>query len=724
MPRAFARMICAAGLVGGCLLWLPLAALAEPALEYLDSAQWTFNQDCAVRNDTICTTLPYGLQVWDAVDPAAPVLLSDMYFHGERGLSIDWIDDLLAITTQSGLLKLVDISDPTAPALLNEISGFGAYSDVVFQKRGEQRLAFVVGSAGLKSLDLSNPALPVTLDNLALAGSASSVCLKGDSLAVLARAFGLHMVDAADPGNLSLLGSAPMSNGTLYNTYADGTLAAVAARNDGFYLFDISNPAAPSQLANVIPNHGTGNLTVQDVVIVDTLLYVSTNQSGILVYDLSIPASPVLLGFDPTAYYSTVDMAYANGRVYMTHWGFVMDGVHTIDVSDPAHPASLGHTQAWDFTRFADSQDGLIYTAMGHTGSFVHSFDPGTGFHYRGGFFVLNSWGLDAVGDLVYIASTAEGLVIADWSDPEGATEVGRLNVGTCRAVEVGGGVAYLAVYQGGLFTVDVSDPGIPVLLDECGSALETVALCVRGSLVATADRNGGANFWDVSDPTQITLLANFPTTDKVLDVEILGDIAYVCASANGLYVLDISAPTQPQVIDTVAGYAKACQAEAGFLHLATGAGVTTYDISDPAHPLAMATYDSTGDPQAIVVAARTLFVSDYSGLLALYYNDPTPVDEPPSWAGMASVVNYPNPFNPQTTIHFTQPVAGFCQLEIIDVTGRLIATLDEGYHDAGAYSLTWLARDEQGRDLPSGIYFARLMGGNAQAVGKLLLLR
>jgi hypothetical protein len=80
---------------------------------------------------------------------------------------------------------------------------------------------------------------------------------------------------------------------------------------------------------------------------------------------------------------------------------------------------------------------------------------------------------------------------------------------------------------------------------------------------------------------------------------------------------------------------------------------------------------------------------------------------------------NYPNPFNPTTTIQFAIPQPGSVTLTIFDVLGREIASLADGFRNAGIYSVTWNATN-----VASGIYFYRLNAGTFTATKKLILLR
>ncbi|MCC7262644.1 MAG: T9SS type A sorting domain-containing protein [Candidatus Latescibacteria bacterium] len=85
---------------------------------------------------------------------------------------------------------------------------------------------------------------------------------------------------------------------------------------------------------------------------------------------------------------------------------------------------------------------------------------------------------------------------------------------------------------------------------------------------------------------------------------------------------------------------------------------------------------------------------------------------------------NYPNPFNPSTTIRFSLPRAGEAELCIYNLMGQRVATLMYGVQEAGPHVLQWNGRDEQGRELASGVYFYRLQAGGRVETRKLLLLR
>ena len=85
---------------------------------------------------------------------------------------------------------------------------------------------------------------------------------------------------------------------------------------------------------------------------------------------------------------------------------------------------------------------------------------------------------------------------------------------------------------------------------------------------------------------------------------------------------------------------------------------------------------------------------------------------------------NYPNPFNPTTTINYTIPKGGNVRLEIYNSLGEIVNILQDSYQDAGNHSITWTGKDSNGNSLSSGIYFYRLISNDFVQVKKMTFLK
>ena len=104
----------------------------------------------------------------------------------------------------------------------------------------------------------------------------------------------------------------------------------------------------------------------------------------------------------------------------------------------------------------------------------------------------------------------------------------------------------------------------------------------------------------------------------------------------------------------------------------------------------------------------------------------PVAVAEPElSASGKLQIWNYPNPFNPVTTIVYQVPHPGPVTLRIYDVSGRAVCNLLDGTTvDEGQHSVLWDGTDGAGRPVESGIYFGRLQVGSEEEFRRLVLIK
>ncbi|MHB9028902.1 MAG: FlgD immunoglobulin-like domain containing protein [Candidatus Latescibacterota bacterium] len=96
--------------------------------------------------------------------------------------------------------------------------------------------------------------------------------------------------------------------------------------------------------------------------------------------------------------------------------------------------------------------------------------------------------------------------------------------------------------------------------------------------------------------------------------------------------------------------------------------------------------------------------------------------DESPT--SFAITGNYPNPFNPSTTISFSLGAPEKVTLTVYDITGRKVRELISGPMSAGAHSVVWDGKDERGKAVSSGVYLSRLEAGGKAETRRMLLIR
>ncbi|MCK5738143.1 T9SS type A sorting domain-containing protein, partial [bacterium] len=105
----------------------------------------------------------------------------------------------------------------------------------------------------------------------------------------------------------------------------------------------------------------------------------------------------------------------------------------------------------------------------------------------------------------------------------------------------------------------------------------------------------------------------------------------------------------------------------------------------------------------------------------AVSYAGDTAVNDSPVVAPLSFQLfnNYPNPFNPATSIKFAIPSAEFVSVKVFNVNGQEVATLVNGELTAGYHSFTWDASN-----VSSGVYLYQIIAGEYSATHKMLLTK
>ncbi|NIP44541.1 MAG: T9SS type A sorting domain-containing protein [candidate division Zixibacteria bacterium] len=85
---------------------------------------------------------------------------------------------------------------------------------------------------------------------------------------------------------------------------------------------------------------------------------------------------------------------------------------------------------------------------------------------------------------------------------------------------------------------------------------------------------------------------------------------------------------------------------------------------------------------------------------------------------------NYPNPFNPTTSIQFDLPRQSHVTIEIFNLLGQKVARLTDEEYPAGSHKVIWNGMSSNGQSVSSGIYFYRMEAGEFIETKKMLLLK
>jgi hypothetical protein len=148
---------------------------------------------------------------------------------------------------------------------------------------------------------------------------------------------------------------------------------------------------------------------------------------------------------------------------------------------------------------------------------------------------------------------------------------------------------------------------------------------------------------------------------------------------------------------------------------------VTPFTTTNPGHNLSFVYNDwSNGKPRV-----AHLYPEVEGNPIALTgASKPGPNEEPNVPTHYSLDQNFPNPFNPSTTLPYSLKEGAHVTISIYNVLGQNVKTLVNEYQDAGHYTKVWDGHDDSGSEVASGIYFYRIKAGDFSDIKKMVLMK
>lgn len=88
------------------------------------------------------------------------------------------------------------------------------------------------------------------------------------------------------------------------------------------------------------------------------------------------------------------------------------------------------------------------------------------------------------------------------------------------------------------------------------------------------------------------------------------------------------------------------------------------------------------------------------------------------------TINNYPNPFNPETSISYSIPVDGKVVVTVYNLKGQKVKQLLNENMVAGRHSIVWNGKNSHGKSVSSGLYFVKIEHSNINRVHKMMLMK
>jgi hypothetical protein len=494
-------------------------------------------QSMALEGTTAYIGFGPRLFVVDVSDPSEPRLLGRSDILPNMASGIDVVNGLAYLAAGWAGLVVLDVSDPAAMLVVSEGPNYPSDQPAYAQSvTVDGDTAFVVdhnrfdGQTTLLLFDVSDPAEVSFLESHALPTSVSVQLT--EELIVVTSASQLQLRDAANPA--SIMSETPLVAGN-YNSQAvvqdDIIIVAECCDQSGSKIerLDVSDPYHPAAAG---PPQTLSGFNPADHAAAEGGLLVTASTFGefgfcgstVNLIDIAGESAQVLATFDPEN--CLKELILDGDRLYLTGGS----GLQIYDLGNPANPDLLGqfrHPDGFHTVEGLARRNGLTY--------------------------VLNSEG------------RGSDLTTLDLSEQPPDLVIGQQRVGQEALLDpfISGDALIIPVWQGSLYTLDISEPAAPQLLhrpvegEPTSADFFNVAIGQGVLYIPVVDDAliGGIGVFDLGDPANPVLAGTVETGDSmILSLALSGDTLYVLSQDEESHVTlyDVSQPLAPEHLATL----------------------------------------------------------------------------------------------------------------------------------------------------------------------------
>lgn len=260
-----------------------------------------------------------------------------------------------------------------------------------------------------------------------------------------------------------------------------------------------------------------------------------------------------------------------------------------------------------------------------------------------------------------------------------------------------------------------VQDHTGAILIDDYNGVITTTYAVADGITGITGTLNryttGMLQFWPSMNSAPATSTGNVIPTPTVTLADINSNIEFYQAKLVHIDAVHFNSPTG---------------------NFANG---TSYDLSDATGTLLFRTQfydvDYIGTPMPVGNFNLRAIVQQYNDLNQITarfqadFNPPVANDDEVGVPAATRLIgNYPNPFNPSTTISFEQTKAAPAQITVYNLKGQAVKHFELGNADKGLNKVTWNGTDDSGQPVSNGVYYFRLKSGSYTSTKKMVLMK
>jgi len=578
------------------------------------------------------------------------------------------------IGTEDGKVMSYNLNDPTTPDLRSTVERLSSVRRIVIR----DTIAFVATLNGLVTLDLGNLAEINFISRWNLRGHHTDLALNGNCAYMIETPDTLNIFNIAAPEQMNRVWQMKLEHPASRLVVQGRYIYLGSEVSQGFNVLDVWDIDTPDTVQFINSGWGASALTISDG-------RLWTTEKGLTGYSLVEPQLPVQVGH--IGYNANiVDLKIVGGNLYaLGDAGEVIEA----DVSNRATPTA---------------RNGLSYSA--ERWGTRPDFQPISAFYGL----VCGEKEITALRpfenyidtSLAYQAGEDEQLIEAFADNGRlvvAAGESGLLDF-SYNPAEFSGELAFEGNHQTRFPAQSITGFGWPGIAIACrserGDSVEVIYNTGENIKLTLQVPRGGrtvlraspealclaaGDFYTIGydEEETLSLLGHYQPDSAVQDMAVAGDFAAILEGSHRITILNITNPAHP----FVTGFFNNCVAlnclefSGQFLY---AGGVSEYRIFD---------------------VARSLRVDESHLTL------PTTIQ----------LNAFPNPFNSQATISYSLPSPGRYVIDVIDIQGRLVTRLSDGWREAGSYREVL-----NGRQIASGQYLL-LLNSDREAVTKNLSL-
>jgi hypothetical protein len=469
------------------------------------------------------------------------------------------------------------------------------------------RLALVLLWAGLPGVGGPAPSRAVAQDGLGEAvvetlqqvgGLSRTLAVRG-SYVYLGVGPRVVVLDAADAANVVPVGQSPVLPGVVWTLGLDtsGSFVYVAPQWGEVYILDVSNPRVPTWLSTFTfdsaPGPSQAGPPVSRIVEREGLLYLAAGTNGLRVVDVHDPERPVELGCycegQSVLTVQVVEGGVAYVQCYCDGW------VNTFRILDVAEPS-----------------------AISVRGDYERPLVPGIVSGKR----LIASVPFQTVMDIIDITEPDEPREIASVALPDYEGPIAVVG-------------EYVYFLSNALYVMELANPMHFEVVRSLGG-LGALTLAPGGTRLY-ALRGDGMQVIDVSEPTRPREGGRYPLLPSAISVKVDGDRAFATGANFGMEVYDLARSAGPSKLGQAERVTRVVAVANSYV-IAAGGGLSLVDVSDPARPAIVGSFD--GSVFAAGVAWPYIYAGDaFGGLTVLNASTPTqlvPVGFAPAQSGPA----------------------------------------------------------------------------------------